>query len=241
MADQVSLAYRVMTGPLNFWRRANARGPGYALGWLAYQFQWRWREWRLGIATREYAHDVAVFDQGECCGYEPIDYLCFDQVLAHLHPIGPEDGFLDYGCGMGRALMLAARHPWGAVVGVEMDPRLAAIARQGLAQLQRRGLQRARRAEVALTDARAYEVPPQVNCIFLFNSFGGAVLQAVLAQVRASWERQPRRIRVVYVQPAADPDPLQGVDWLVPEAELPTGYFPELRSRVYRTAATTGR
>ena len=56
-------------------------------------------------------------------------------------PIAPLDAytFIDLGAGMGRALLLAAAYPFRAVVGVELHPTLAHIARRNLSQWRAAG------------------------------------------------------------------------------------------------------
>ena len=46
--------------------------------------------------------------------------------------------FVDVGAGMGRAVLLAAELPFKAVVGVELNPTLAGIARRNAAMWRRR-------------------------------------------------------------------------------------------------------
>jgi hypothetical protein len=149
---------------------------------------------------------------------------------------GPHD-LAEDGCGMGRAVMLAAEQPWGVVV--EPDARLAAIARKGVAELPRRSLQQAKRVEVTAANATAYVLPAEISLILLFNSFSGTVLRDTPAQIKASWKRCPRLLRIADVQPVIDSDPLQAEPWLTLEAELPAGYFPNLWSRVYRATSLT--
>lgn len=218
-------------------KRSRQRGLLDVLGWSWYQVSWRWREWRLGLGTREFAHGVVVEDAGDCHGYEPIDYLCFDRVMEYFSPISEQDGFLDYGCGMGRAVLLAALQPYGRVLGVEIDPRLAAIARDEVSRFRRRGHARAGRIDILEHDASRYEVPAAINHVFLFNSFTGQLLEDVLERLRESVCRFPRTLWIAYLQPKNDSDPLSQHDWLRCEAELSTGYWMHVRSRIYRTDA----
>jgi tRNA1Val (adenine37-N6)-methyltransferase len=55
-------------------------------------------------------------------------------LLAHAAAPRPADRVLDLGCGNGAiALLLAYRHPWVRVVGLEMQPALASRARRAVA------------------------------------------------------------------------------------------------------------
>ena len=103
--------------------------------------------------------------------------------------IGPQHVLVDYGCGAGRVLEQAARWPFGRRVGVEHDAALAAQARE------RSG------AEVVVADARDWAPPDDVTHAYLYNPFSGAVLDGALAQLLASHDRRPRRLRVIYVNP----------------------------------------
>jgi SAM-dependent methyltransferase len=233
MTVRVSLLDKVCAAPQKVAQRIRARGLGDALGWCCYQLQWRFREWRLGANTSEFAHGVVVEDQGEENGYEPIDYRCFDQVLDYLQPITPEDGFLDYGCGMGRAVILAGMQPFGTVLGIEFNSKLVEIGGKLLQKLRSRGVFSAKQVAILERDATQFEVPANINYIFLFNSFTGRVLEQTLEQVRRSLEKHPRRLKLIYLQPLIDENPMTRVSWLRQEADLPTGYWMHIRSLVY--------
>ncbi len=233
MTAYTSLTEKLFNTPTKLAQRIQRRGLGDALGWCWYQFQWRWREWRLGARTHEYAHNVIVKDDGNHHGYEPIDYLCFDKVLEYLQPISTSDGFLDYGCGMGRAVILAATCPYGHVLGVELDSKLANVARQQIELVRKRGCLQAEATEILEQDATRFAIPHYVNHIFLFNSFTGDVLLETLEQIRCSLERNPRHLKLIYIQPLSDDDPLANIPWLRLDQELSTGYWMHVRSRAY--------
>ncbi|HMP77922.1 MAG TPA: class I SAM-dependent methyltransferase [Pirellulaceae bacterium] len=235
MTVRKSWIEKLCAAPRKFAVRWRQRGPGDACGWAWYQLQWRFREWQLGARTSEFAHGLVVESDGEQLGYEPIDYLCFDQMMDYLQPITPSDGFLDYGCGMGRGVFLAGMQPYGIVLGIELHPQLAQVGNQMLSRLRAKGKLRAKRVEILEQDAAQFEVPAEINHVFLFNSFTGNVLQQTLNQIRRSLEKFPRMIKMVYLQPREEENPLAQVHWLRHEADLPTGYWTHIRSVVYST------
>lgn len=118
------------------------------------------------------------------------------RVLHGLRP-EPDDVLLDIGCGAGRVVCAATRRPFARVIGLEIDPAFAAIAQSNVASL--RGPQCS--AEVLNLDARTYEVPDDVSIVFLYNPFQGTVFDQVMDRVLDSYERVPRRLRVVYANP----------------------------------------
>lgn len=124
-------------------------------------------------------------------------------VLERIVPPGEvteEDVFLDIGCGMGRvALEAAMRYPFARVVGIELVPRFADVARHVLRRNQ--GRLRCRDWEVVTADVRDYAVPDDVTFAYLYDPFTGPLFDDALAHLQESVERRPRRLRVVYVVP----------------------------------------
>jgi SAM-dependent methyltransferase len=98
--------------------------------------------------------------------------------------------FVDMGCGRGRALLLAARRSFSALVGVEFAPALLADARRNTAGVT---------LPLALhcADAAAFELPGGPLVIYLYNPFGAPVMDAVAR--RAAAAHGP--VHVVYINP----------------------------------------
>jgi SAM-dependent methyltransferase len=112
-----------------------------------------------------------------------------------------EDVFLDLGCGMGRVVLEAAEHyPFAGVGGVEIVPRLADAADALLCRNEHR--LRAGRWEIVNADLAAYRIPDDVTVAYLHDPITGALFDSVMAELRRSVERRPRRLRIVYLTPA---------------------------------------
>lgn len=96
-------------------------------------------------------------------------------------PLAPIDAytFIDLGAGMGRALLLAAAYPFRAVVGVELHPTLARIARRNLALWRAAGRTRVT-MRMHCCDAVDFPLPPGPCLVFLFNPFAAPVLRRLL-------------------------------------------------------------
>ena len=91
-----------------------------------------------------------------------------------------EFSFIDLGAGMGRAVLLAAELPFRQVVGVELNPTLARIARRNLTVW--RASERTRAPmRVVCGDAVEFLLPAGPCLAFLFNPFGAPVLRRLLA------------------------------------------------------------
>jgi hypothetical protein len=85
------------------------------------------------------------------------------------------------------------------VIGVEISPALAEIARTGLAR--RRYQHRCGSLEIVVADAAEFRVPDDLTIGYFYHPFGGDTLAAVLRNIVASIDRHPRRVRLIYAFP----------------------------------------
>ena len=115
-------------------------------------------------------------------------------------PLAPIDAytFVDLGAGMGRAMLLAASYPFRAVMGVELHPTLARIARRNLALWRAAG-----RAHVPMRlfcrDAVEFPVPARPCVAFLFNPFGAPVLRRLLRSWSLVLPESAGQLDILYV------------------------------------------
>jgi SAM-dependent methyltransferase len=116
-------------------------------------------------------------------------------------PVDRRGTFVDLGCGKGRVLLLAAEHGFRNVVGVEFSPELCRIARNNIAAYcQRRGSATA--FDVQEADVTRFAMRDDEVVFFLFNPFDAVVMNAVLDRIDASLRRAPRRVALLYYNPA---------------------------------------
>jgi hypothetical protein len=85
------------------------------------------------------------------------------------------------------------------VIGVEISPVLAEVARTNLAA--RRHQHRCRNVEIVVADAADYSVPDDLTIGYLFHPVANETLDAVLRNIIDSIDRRPRRVRLIYVYP----------------------------------------
>jgi SAM-dependent methyltransferase len=106
--------------------------------------------------------------------------------------------FVDLGAGMGRAMLLAAAYPFRAVVGVELHPTLARIARRNVALWRAAGRARVP-TRVYCRDAAAFPLPSGPCVIFLFNPFGAPVVRRLLRFWKHSLAGRAEPVDILYV------------------------------------------
>jgi SAM-dependent methyltransferase len=121
--------------------------------------------------------------------------------------------FVDVGAGMGRAVLLAAELPFKAVVGVELHPGLAGIARKNLTVWRRAGRARGP-MKVICGDAVEFEWPEGPCLAFLFNPFGAPVIRRMLKGLAQSFKGCGETLDLLYVN--------NEQEWVL-EAQVPHG------------------
>lgn len=236
--DDRATQSRVMIMLSKFVGKIRQRGLWNCLRYLARQANDRWQEWRLGIRTSDIIHWRELGLDAASESYEPIDYGTFARVMQRVQT-GPDDVLLDYGCGMGRVIVLAARMPFRRVMGVELSPKLCSIAEKNL-QIAQRGF-RCGSAHVIHLDAGAFVVPDDVSVVFLFSPFFGEVMRRVMARIRESLEAAPRDITIIHVVPDNVASTFLECNWLVKTDEFRVGMWNQLSCFMFENANRAAR
>lgn len=120
-------------------------------------------------------------------GVPPAEFQAAFEAL----PVEPSGfSFVDVGAGKGRALLLASRHPFKRLVGVEFARELVDAAQGNLERLQPR-------VELLCQDATEYVFPDGPLVIFLYNPFGAEVMHRVVQRAAQA----PGPVWVMYLNP----------------------------------------
>ena len=149
----------------------------------------------INTATRAFRPE---HDNPERVMYVPSNWHVLPRALRHVG-VSRNDTFIDFGCGKGRVVHQAARRRFGRVIGVEVSPELAEIAR---AALRTRSHQhRCDDVQIVVADVTDFDVPDDLTVAYLFHPFQGETLEVVLQNIADSIDRNPRRVRLIYVHP----------------------------------------
>lgn len=107
--------------------------------------------------------------------------------------------FVDVGAGKGRAVAAAATQGFRSSIGIELARDLCTEANSLLADLG--FCDGSGRVRVDQADATDFPIPPGPCVFFLFNPFQESVVSQFVDHVMASYAREPRPIRFVYLNP----------------------------------------
>ncbi len=135
---------------------------------------------------------------GHYAGTEP-NY--FRQMMATLDIRFEDFQFIDFGSGMGRALLLASERPFKKIIGVEFSPELHAIADSNIRSFTKRKSRACNDLESVCEDAAAFELPVAPLVLYLFNPFSRELFGRVIENIEDSLRRTPREILVIYANP----------------------------------------
>lgn len=198
-------------------------GPWKTLRWIADRLLDKEFDRRFGIESSE--RKATKMHSPDAEQHQPISYTDMRQLLDRM-TIYPEDIFLDYGAGMGRAVCLAAMYRFRAVLGVEISPELCRLAIRNLERV--RSKLRCKDVRIVNASAVEYEVPTSVSVIFFFNPFGMETREAVLDRIEQSLREARRSLRVIFygtLSSNAFRQQAEKRDWLALESEtvLKTG------------------
>jgi SAM-dependent methyltransferase len=153
------------------------------------------------------------------------------QALAALPIQHQQFSFIDFGCGKGRVLFVAAEFPFRHVFGVEIAVELAsaAMANLSLNQLWKE------RISIVNQDATKFVFPDGPFVLYFYNPFYGRVLRRVLANLQRELRRSPRDALLVFAdiypnEPNGDPHRYQHV-------MDPMTFFRKISDTTYRLSA----
>ncbi len=111
-----------------------------------------------------------------------------------------EGGFVDFGAGKGRVVMIAAHYGFRKVIGIEFSESLCHLARKNVAAFSQR---RKVVSDVSIvhSDVIHYAIQSDETTFFLYDPFGAEVLTQLLENLCRSVMAHPREIRLIYNSP----------------------------------------
>lgn len=133
--------------------------------------------------------------------YMPVSYELLEVIFTQLNqlPGKPINHFLDLGCGKGRALCVAAYAGFKRVTGIDLSKELCESAKENCINTQQKIP--ALEFSIINNDAFYFEIPDDVDCIFMFNPFDEIIMSGVAEHIRETLQQNPRKMTIAYVNP----------------------------------------
>lgn len=166
------------------------------------------KKYNLATSKIEDARKLTI--KGENAGhaelYQGANYYLLEKVFDHLHNIEGKQptgqavlNLLDFGCGKGRAMAVAAYYGYRKITGVEFAKELCEAARNNIIPVQQQFPDKI--FNVIHADAVDYKIEDDTNVFFFFNPFDEVVMLSVVKNILASIQQVPREAFVVYINP----------------------------------------
>jgi SAM-dependent methyltransferase len=108
--------------------------------------------------------------------------------------------FVDIGCGKGRVVMMASEYAFREIVGVELNPGLAKIARKNL-RMWTRSARACSDLRLVKGDALSFPLPGGPVVLFFFNSFEREMVRMWLERLVDAAASRSAPIDLIYVHP----------------------------------------
>ena len=152
-------------------------------------------------------HDLATGHANDrfIAGYAAIPPSGFLGALAKWQASGPayaiaQYNFIDFGCGKGRAALLASGLGFRDVVGVELNPALAKIALANADIWTAAGKAKCP-IRIVCGDALELEWPQGPCLVYLYNPFGEQVMRRLAEKMKMHFRERPGDLDIVYQKP----------------------------------------
>lgn len=128
------------------------------------------------------------------------------RVLQALRP-EPSSAIIDLGCGKGGALITMASFPFARICGVDLSADLLRVASENLRKCGLEGI------ELHCCDAADFADLDGFTHVYMYNPFPSPVMQAVMANLRASLTRRPRSLTIIYKNPVCHEDVIGALEF----------------------------
>jgi SAM-dependent methyltransferase len=131
--------------------------------------------------------------------YQGANYFLLENVLSYLQSIDANKNIIDYGCGKGRVLAVAAFYGFNKITGIDFAEELCNEAKRNVSPLRLRFSEKT--FNVIHINAVDFKIEDDVNVFFFFNPFNEIVLKDVINNILLSLKKNKRVIHVAYINP----------------------------------------
>ena len=164
------------------------------------------REFDLRYGTRTSGRipvgglDVTGENVDHAVDYEPISPESFNIMMRFVPPDLTNFRFIDYGSGLGRALLLASLYPFKEIIGVEFSALMHRQAERNLRKF-RPPERVCSNAKSLLMDAALFSPPPGPTIFFFNNPFGRELMATALQRINNVHRTSASPLYLLYGHP----------------------------------------
>ena len=156
---------------------------------------------RYDVRTRgcKKYEDIVAGDLADGREYEPSNIYSIKKALKLIPEQSKRGAFVDFGCGMGKTLIMASLYGFKKVVGVEYSKELCGVCRENIARFTSR-YGSDTEFIVCNEDATSYTIPEEATVFFFFNPFGSDTARKVLNNIYSHAHRvKPKYVFIIFM------------------------------------------
>lgn len=131
--------------------------------------------------------------------YQGANYFLLEKAFEYLQRINANNTIVDFGCGKGRALVVAACYGFRKIIGIDFAKALCLSAEQNIAKVQ--SYFPSTSFIVICDDVINYVIKEDENVFFFFNPFDEVIMLHVVKKILKSLKENPRHVHIVYLNP----------------------------------------
>jgi len=131
--------------------------------------------------------------------YQASNYYILEKGFNYLRSINENNSMVDFGCGKGRALVVAAWFEFKNITGIDFAKALCIAAEQNIQKTKSR--YPSAEFNVVCEDVVNYKIKKEQNVFFFFNPFDEVVMLEVVKNILASIKENSRKVYIMYINP----------------------------------------
>ena len=131
--------------------------------------------------------------------YQGTNYSIIEKAFEFLKNENANDNIVDFGCGKGRVLVVAAFYGFKKITGIDFAGSLCREAELNIEKIK--PLFSETNFEIICDDVVNYSVEDETNVFFFFNPFDEVVMLQIVKNILSSLKKNERKVYIVYVNP----------------------------------------
>jgi SAM-dependent methyltransferase len=131
--------------------------------------------------------------------YQACNYYILEKGFEFLENIKENNNLVDFGCGKGRAIAVAANYGFAKITGIDFAKALCVAAEKNVRK--KKLLFPSTSFTIICEDVINYEIEPDQHVFFFFNPFDEVIMLAVVKNILSSLRAKPRKAWIMYANP----------------------------------------
>ena len=131
--------------------------------------------------------------------YQACNYYILEKGFDYLRSINENKNITDFGCGKGRAMIVAAHYGFNDITGIDFAKALCNAAEQNIKNIEI--LYPSVNVKIICDDVVNYKIEKDQTVFFFFNPFDEVVMLKVAKNILSSIKENERKIYIMYANP----------------------------------------